>query len=76
MKNRTPNTNGGEQEATPKAYLDKSAVAAILQVTPRCVDNWMKRGILPFYRIGRTIRFDADGIRAHLEATCRVGGGR
>lgn len=33
----------------------------------------MKRGIIPYYRIGRLVWFDPDEVREALAENCRVG---
>jgi predicted DNA-binding transcriptional regulator AlpA len=38
----------------------------------RTVDNWMKRGILPYYKIGKSVAFKWSEIEAALARTCRV----
>jgi excisionase family DNA binding protein len=50
---------------------------------PRTVDDWMKRGLLPYYKVGHAVRFKWSEVEAHLAQTCRVvkagagnGGGR
>ncbi len=48
-------------------------VAQRLGKTLRTVDNWMGRGILPYYKIGRSVSFRWSEIERHLAATCRVG---
>jgi excisionase family DNA binding protein len=34
----------------------------------RAVQNWMKNGVLPFYRIGRVVRFRRSDVIAYLES--------
>jgi excisionase family DNA binding protein len=58
--------NGGEP------FIKKRDVAKRLGKTVRTVDNWMSRGILPYYKIGRSIEFKWSEIEAHLAQTCRV----
>ena len=50
----------------PTTYLTKQDVARLLQVSVRTVENFMSRGLLPFFRIGRTVRFRLKDIEAHL----------
>src|SRR6266581_4225328 len=52
----------------PTTYLTKQDVARLLQVSVRTVENFMSRGLLPFFRIGRTVRFRLKDIEAHLES--------
>jgi len=44
--------------------LDKFGVAELLLVKQRTVDLWMARGFLPFFKVGRSVRFSrADMLR-------------
>jgi len=40
-----------------KSWVGKRIVAKHLGVTPRTIDSWMKRGLLPYIRVGRNVRF-------------------
>jgi len=51
----------------PDPYLTKKDVAQMLQVTERTVDNYMDRGFLPYFKLGRTVRFRLKDIEAHIE---------
>jgi excisionase family DNA binding protein len=55
------------------AYLNKRQAAQQLGVTERTIDNWISRRLLPFLKIGRSVRFDSADVRQHLLANCRVG---
>jgi excisionase family DNA binding protein len=55
-------------------YVNKAQVAKWLGVTVRTVDSFMKRGLLVYYRIGRTVRFKLEDVDAHLRKSCRVAG--
>jgi excisionase family DNA binding protein len=57
---RTLNPNGG----FPERYLTKPQVAEMFQISTRSVDDWMKKRLLPFAKIGRTVRFRASDIDA------------
>jgi excisionase family DNA binding protein len=72
MQPMTTTTSPGP-EATPSvAYLDKPSAAAMLGIKPRTLDFWMHKRLVPYFRIGRTIRFDANDLREHLRAKHRV----
>lgn len=43
-------------------YLTAKEVAAIKRVELRTVQRWVSRGLIPFERIGRTIRFRRSAI--------------
>jgi len=65
----------GHSSATPgnEEFLTKSQIAVKLQVTGRTVDNFMARGILPYFKFGqRMVRFRFSDVQAHLDRTCRV----
>ena len=53
-------------------FIDKPEVGKRLGMRPRTVDDWMKRGLLPYYKVGRSVRFKWSEIEAHLGQTCRV----
>lgn len=48
--------------------LTKREVAARLRFSVRAVDNWMKRGLIPYMKIGRSVRFRWGEIERHLGA--------
>jgi excisionase family DNA binding protein len=62
----------GQTPATPEGYIKKPEVARRLNKTVRTVDNWMKRGLLPYYKIGRSVEFKWSDVESHLKANCRV----
>jgi excisionase family DNA binding protein len=49
-------------------YITKTQVAARMQVTLRTIDSWMAKGLIPFRKIGRTVRFDWDEVCEYLIA--------
>jgi len=67
-KASSPLTEGTE----PEPFIKKAEVARRLQKTVRTVDNLMKRGILPYYKIGRSVTFKWSEIASQLAQTCRV----
>ena len=61
--------------AEPKAdvqMVGKEEVAKMLGMTIRTVDNWMGRGLLPYFKIGRSVRFRMDDVVQHLDQCTRV----
>ena len=54
-------------------FITKQAAADLLGIKIRTLESWMARGLVPFLRIGRTVRFDAADLRQTLLANCRVG---
>ena len=66
-----------EQIDSGDKFLTKTQVAALFQVTPRTIDEWMKRGLIDYYKPGpRTVRFRLPNIIAHWDNLYRVGRGR
>lgn len=59
----------------PEGLLVKSEVAQILHVTPRCIDNWMEKGLIPYYKIGRSVRFRMTDVQSCLNDRFRIDGG-
>jgi len=57
-----------------EAFLTKKDVANLLRITTRSVDEWMRKRRLPFYKIGRTVRFKLADVEQHLRNTFLVAG--
>lgn len=49
-----------------KQLLTEEQLAERIGVTGRCVRDWRSRKILPFLKIGRVVRFEADEVEAAL----------
>ena len=58
------------QECEP--FLDRQEVARRFQVGSRVLAEWLETGVLPYYRLGRTVRFRWSEIEVHLNRFCRV----
>ena len=67
----------GETPQTSDGLLTKGEAAELLKITGRTLDNWMRRGILPFSKMGDTrnavVRIRRIDIEAML-STHRIGG--
>lgn len=57
---------------TFEPFLDKREVGRRLRAASRTVEDWMRRGLLPYYRVGGSVRFKWSEIEAHLSQHCRV----
>ena len=73
MSESSNSREGSELHAEP--FLTKQQVAQRLQKKPRTVDNYMKHGILPYFKIGRSVLFRWSDVQRHLESHYRIGGG-
>ena len=62
----------GQVQLLAEGYINKAEVARRMQKQVRTVDNWMRRGILPYYKIGRSVAFKWSEIEKQLAMTCRV----
>ena len=51
----------------PEKLIVKKDLAALLSRSVRTIQYWMKRGIIPFYKIGGTILFDPDKVFRALQ---------
>ena len=59
-------------EQEPEGYITKEEVAKRLKKTVRTVENWQRRGILPFVKAGRSVLFKWADVEAHLQEHFRV----
>lgn len=73
MKENASTTTGHEPANPESEYLTKIEVAQLFKLTTRCIDSWIALGRLPYYKIGRTIRFRRSDIREYLDRHYRVG---
>jgi excisionase family DNA binding protein len=71
--NQNPNKDGKEPGADG-GMLTKLQVAKFLQVNTNKVGNLMKRRILPYYKLGRAVRFKLSDVQKRLDETCRIAG--
>ena len=72
MSNAAPTTATNPTPETPvEGYLKKAEVATRLNRSLKTVGNWMKRGILPYYKLGHRVSFRWSEIEAHWAANYR-----
>lgn len=64
-------TNSNNPNPAPEGYITKEEVARRLKKTVRTVENWQRRGILPFVKAGRSVLFKWSDIEAHLQQNFR-----
>ena len=56
-----------------EGYINKHECARRLGRTVRSVDTYMALGIVPFYKLGRTVAFKWSEVDEHIKAHYRVG---
>jgi excisionase family DNA binding protein len=66
-------TSTAESKVEP--FIDKRETAKRLGCGLRTIDSWMKRGILPFYKISRKISFRWSEVEVALRQKCHVNRG-
>ena len=57
---------------TQEEYITKEEVAARLKKTARTVENWQRRGYIPFVKIGKSVVYRWSDVLAHLEQNFRI----
>lgn len=60
------------QPKSIEEFIGKPEVGKRLHLRPRTIDDWMRRGLLPYYKVGRSVRFKWSEIEQHLGNKCRV----
>jgi predicted DNA-binding transcriptional regulator AlpA len=53
-------------------FINKPEVARRLGCAMRTLDSWMKRGIVPFYKVSKRVMFRWSEVQEVLERNCRV----
>jgi len=48
--------------------LTKDQLAEIMHVRSRTIDNWMKGGVLPYLKIGKTVRFEITSVMEKIRS--------
>lgn len=66
----------GQTGTEPESYITKEEVAKRLKKTVRTVENWQRKGILPFVKAGRSVLFKWSDVVEHLQSNFRVCGRR
>lgn len=60
-----------------ECFISKTEVATRLGMTPRTIEHWMQRGIIPYLKIGKgrraTVLFKWADVESHLKANYGVG---
>ncbi|MGD0813927.1 MAG: helix-turn-helix domain-containing protein [Verrucomicrobiota bacterium] len=56
----------------PEPYLTIDEAAAYLKMSKGGLRKWMERRMLPFFRIGRCVRFRRSDLDAAMDARFRI----
>ncbi len=78
INNRMIEQNKNEQggaAAVPtgvEPFIGKGETARRLDCGVRTLDSWMRRGIVPFYKVSKRVMFRWSEVQAVLERNCRV----
>jgi excisionase family DNA binding protein len=71
-------TEHGQQQVTRagavgfESFINKPEVARRLGKWVRTIDNWMQQGLLPYYKIGRSVAFKWSEVEVQLKQVCRA----
>jgi predicted DNA-binding transcriptional regulator AlpA len=60
------------ERAQTEGYIDKHECARLLGRTVRSVDTYMAEGLIPYYKLGRTVAFKWSEVDAHIRQNHRV----
>ncbi|MHB8521872.1 MAG: helix-turn-helix transcriptional regulator [Limisphaerales bacterium] len=56
-----------------EGFIDKGELARRLNKSVRTVDNWMRQGLLPYYKIGgKSVSFRWSEVVEHLRERCQI----
>jgi hypothetical protein len=50
----------------PEGFINKNELAANLKITTRTVENWQRRGLLPFVKVGKRVMFFWPDVVEHF----------
>ena len=53
--------------AAVEGYITKNEVARRLKKSARTVENWQRRGIIPFVKTGHSVLFNWHVVQTHLD---------
>jgi excisionase family DNA binding protein len=59
-------------ESAVEVFIDKREVSRRMRVGLRTINDWMSQGLLPYYKVGKSVRFKWSEIELHLGQHCRI----
>jgi excisionase family DNA binding protein len=72
---RSAECGASPAEASFEPHISKPETARRLNCGLRTLDAWMKRGLIPYYKIGRHVSFVWSEVQEHLRNNCRINRG-
>jgi len=66
-KSENESSHGDPLNGASERLLTKDETASFYRVTKRTIELWMKEGKVPYFAIGRTVRFRLADLIEHLE---------
>jgi excisionase family DNA binding protein len=64
--------NAAALERASDGLLSKRGLAPKLQISTRTLDDWMRKGRIPFLKVGKTVRFRLADVLQKLNEQYRV----
>ena len=61
--------------AQVEAFIDKVETSRRLNCGLRTLDSWMKRGLVPYYKVSKRVMFRWSEVVTALQAKCHVNRG-
>jgi len=53
-------------------WLNSKQTAAALHISVKTLQNWQAKRLIPYFKIGRSVRFKLADVQAHLNSKCLV----
>ena len=72
MKNITLNEAAAPTGNPTDKFLTKSELAVLLRLKLRTIENWQRRGVLPYIKIGKVVLFHYPDVVEHFRANFRI----
>jgi len=66
------NTSPGIIGTDAEPFITKQEVGSRMRKPVRTIEDWMRRRIIPFYKVGQAVRFRWSEVQAHFAARYRV----
>jgi excisionase family DNA binding protein len=57
-----------------ESWKSKKQMAAHFNVSTRTIDEWMRKGYLPYFRIGRQVRFKKSDVDEAMNRNFKING--